>query len=196
MKEVIINNFKFKSLAFLEAYQEDIPCTNGIYTWVFYPNLDPQFDDYQKYIEKLNIFTKIDIFLKEKYQKFKFTVEVYESGFPKNGNLFGLSNKKDDVFKTFLLEQKNRVNFELFFKLICFSRPFYIGKALNLRSRICQHINSSSGIRHVLEDLEIESKYIWIGYQEMNITNEQDISNIIEEISQRILKPTLTVRPG
>ncbi|MBK8394596.1 MAG: GIY-YIG nuclease family protein [Leptospiraceae bacterium] len=77
-------------------------------------------------------------------------------------------------------------------------RPFYIGKAKNIRKRLANHFSQvASSILTELDKQEISYHDIYIGYRQIERVSENEkLNGIFEEIAQRMLKPGLTIRPG
>ena len=193
----IHNNVTYYSLPFLLDYPEDISEKEGIYYWVHYPDFNPDTFLFEEIRIILERYSKTNISLSETSEQFKFKVEVGESSFPSNNRLFGLSQEKEGNLILFLKTDKKNVKiFRDFFKDACLRRPFYVGKAINLRNRLKQHFTGKSDLIKILSDKSIKLNNIWIGYQEITLTSEENLSNVFEEILQRIVKPGLTQRPG
>ena len=179
----------------------NIPKKSGLYYWYYYKNL-------YRFVEDSSGFWKI---LEEYYSKnipnisssfhnFKISVTASESFFEdkrREQRLFGLSEKKLELFKDFILENvNNRIYFNNYLKYIMFQKPFYVGKADNLRSRLNQHINGKTKLLKLFEENNFEEDSIWIGYIELQDTFKEEVNSVFEEITQRILKPGLVERPG
>lgn len=194
--EIKHNGFAYKNLSYLEAWTDDITLQEGIYSWVYWPNLTSKGTRLSDFIDSLNQYKNVTLAYPEITQKFKFHVSVLESGFPKNDTLLGLSTDKEKRLLAFLKEEDNRKIFADFFQNLCFSRPFYVGKAVSLRSRLTQHFKYQTDLRFELERVNINPNQIWIGTKTINLTSDNQLSDIFEEILQRILKPGLTMRPG
>lgn len=190
------SGFHFKELAYLESYFEDIPEKEGIYSWVYWPRFDPYNSSENAINSCIKEFTTTNLTTIERTEKFKFRVEVGESGFPQNGNLFGLNEDKSAALWRFVSEKKNRSAFANFFKYICFSRPFYIGKADNLRMRLVQHFRYQTKLRSLIDDNHISSNKIWVGFSGIELSQESGLNIIFEEILQRTLKPGLSLKPN
>lgn len=194
--EILSNGFQYRNLSYLEAYPDDIPSYEGIYSWVYWPKLAPNKVDYNKLLLILDDFKNVNLCYSERTEKFKFTVEIVESGFPSNENLFGLSDKKAMTLANYLKNDLNRMLFADFFQNLCFYRPFYVGKAINLQLRLKAHFNYRTDLRFELKKQQINPNEIWVGIKKVSLSNNQQLSTIFEEILQRVLKPGLTKRPG
>jgi len=193
----IHNNTVYYNLSFLLNYIEEIREAEGIYYWVYYPNFDPDSILIEDLKTLLHKYTQTNLSLSEVSEQFKFKVEVCESAFPSNNRIFGLSSEKEDKLVLYLQSGiSNTRTFHNFFQDACLRRPFYIGKALKLRSRLKQHMSGRSDILKTLSEKKVNFNDIWIGTQEVSLNTEESISNIFEEILQRIIKPGLTQRPG
>jgi hypothetical protein len=100
------------------------------------------------------------------------------------------------LLKSFINSKKGKEVIYEFFKDIYFSKPFYVGKANNLNSRIDSHLSNGSKISKKLDELNIAPNCVWVGYKITDVTDDLEISNILEEIMQKILKPGLTEKAG
>lgn len=199
------NKIKFQKLSFLEKYYDDpidgIPITSGIYYWIYYPEFDPKTVTLPILENILETFTKKTLRYKEGIKgKYKFTVEVTEQGFGDNSTLFGLSPSKSKELIAFLSHDRTNIEiFHTFFIEVCFTRPFYVGKANNLRQRLAKkHFKKIDS--EILEEVDkqgIDYTDIWIGYKELPILpTGENINVIFEEILSRTLKPGLTKKPN
>lgn len=194
------NGFKYWNLSYLDVdeYRREVSKEEGLYSWVFWPPLDSETST-EDILKILLHFQNVNLSYPEKTVKFKFSVEVNESSFPRTSNLFGLSKDKADKLINYLSVPDNKEKFSVFFKDLCFSRPFYIGKATSIRKRLLQHITevNSSMIRQTLRQQKINSNQVWVGIKELSLSGKNEgLSNIFEEILQRTIKPGLTKRPG
>jgi hypothetical protein len=195
--KIKISGFDYSSLSYLDKwYQDDIPESEGIYSWVFYPEFDPKEITTDELMETLLSYTKTRISTQESTTKFKFEVTIDDSWYGARESIFGLSSKSEKQLRLYLAEEGNKIHFHDFFKHLCFLKPFYVGKALNLKQRIGQHIRYKSEIRDTVDSLDISTSQIWIGYREIALKTNENISKIYEEILQRTIKPGLTKRPG
>ena len=173
-----------------------IPQKEGIYSWVVWQKFNPKsitINDLKKILQK---YTTIDLNLSENFESYKFLVRVRENTFKNCDTFFGLKKSREKKLLKFLENESNRILFSNFLKEIYFSRPFYIGKAINLKSRLKKHLNDNSKILELIRDSDILFNNIWVGYKETYTTNDSEISLILEEIMQRVLKPGLTEKPG
>ncbi len=191
------NDFFYLNMSYLEASTDDITNKEGIYSWVYWPKLNPKEKDVSSFIAPLNKYKNVNLTYPERTTKFKFTVKVRESSFPQKDTLLGLSIDKERTLLKYLNLEKNRITFSNFFKNMCFSRPFYIGKAICLQKRLKQHLTYKTDLRFEIEKhSNINPNEIWIGINTIELTTDDNLSDIFEEILQRILKPGLTLRPG
>ena len=177
--------FKYYTLDNLQTsdLSKKIPNQEGIYSWVVWQKFNPKsitIDELKKILRK---YTTIDLNLSENFESYKFLVSVKENSFKDRETFFGLNKSSRILLSNFLKE-------------IYFSRPFYIGKAINLKSRLKNHLNDNSKILELIRDSEISFNNIWVGYKKTFTTNDSEISSILEEIMQRIIKPGLTEKPG
>ena len=173
------------------------PDRGGNYYWVHYVNIpeDIKVEDLRKILLE---YSKVDLRFGEEGFGEKFHYKFGEVGFnTKENTILGLSKAKESKLINFLSDKNNLKMFIDFFQKTCFKRPFYIGKAIDLRSRIKNHINKQGGspIIKTIEEQKINKSHIWIGFEEIQ-TIDEGILNIFEEITQIILKPGLTKKFG
>ncbi|TKB46332.1 GIY-YIG nuclease family protein [Thalassotalea mangrovi] len=197
---ILNNSTKFNTLEYYRQFVEDIPDKSGVYYWVYWPfrDTDADSDDIDLLLEHIRIFTITNLNLAEASNTgYKFNVIVQEIRFS-GDEIFGLNNSKKTKLLAFLKESKrNRDYFLQFLKKISFSRPFYIGKADNLKQRLSQHFQRrNSEILVQLENQNIRGSDVLIGYEIIENDYDQNVNVILEEIAQRIIKPGLTKRPG
>ena len=196
------NGIPFEKLSWLLKYYDDptngIPITSGIYYWVYYPEFDPNLISNSDLIQLLETYSKKLLRHKEELKgTYKFIAEIKEQGFRE---LFGLSPSKGALLKNFLsLNISNKGLFKTFFTELCFSRPFYIGKANNLRDRLSnKHFKRiDSTLLSDIDDEAIDYTDIWIGHKAIPILSTGNHLNVIfEEILSRTIKPGLTKKPN
>jgi hypothetical protein len=192
---------EFNSLDFYKQFHNDIPERAGLYYWIFWPfKVDYLLDEnYELFIEKIRYFSSVNLNLfEESATGYKFTVRVTEKWF--DNDILGLSRRKEEILLKYLASCKeNRKDFLEYLKLISFSRPFYVGKADNLNTRLRQHFEGRTDILKHLISSNINERDVLIGYEvlENGIDEEvEGINSVFEEITQRIIKPALTKRPG
>lgn len=202
---MLYNNIKFSKLSFLEKYFDDpidgIPTSSGIYYWVYYPEFDPATITLTDLVKSLQEYTSKSLRYKEELRgKYKYSVEVLEQGFSENGALLGLSPSKTKILTDFLSGGPLNVSmFHKFFIEVCFSRPFYVGKANNLRTRLAsKHFKRvDSEILNEIDKEVINYTDIWVGYKEIPMLPTGEHLNVIfEEILSRTVKPGLTKKPN
>lgn len=199
---MVYNNITFQKLSFWEQYFNDpidgIPVSSGIYYWVYFPeiNLPTATEDTIK--AKVNEYVSKSLFFSEEaIGKYKFHTVVSEQGYPANGELFGLSPSKSLRLYNYLKSPTNRQFFTDFFQELCFSRPFYVGKANNLRSRLAsQHFKNLTEVLPEINRLKINHTDVWVGYKIVPDPNNDEMNNIFEEIFSRRIKPGLTKKPN
>jgi hypothetical protein len=199
---MIYNGIIFQKLSFWEQYYDDpidgIPTVSGIYYWVYWPEINASV------ASEITIKTVVDeyvskslLFSEEAKGKYKFHAVIKEQGYPENGELFGLSPSKSAKLYNYLRTPTHRQLFIDFFKELCMSRPFYVGKASNLRSRLAsQHFKSTTEVIPEIDSLKISHTDIWVGYKVIPDPGSDDISTIFEEIFSRKIKPGLTKKPN
>lgn len=199
---MIVNSIRFEKLSYFKQYYADdingIPKESGIYYWVFWPDFDPNMTTALNLSSLLKDYSDKTLYFKEILTgRYKFEAEVRELGYPANGNLFGLSPSKTIKLNNYLATASNRVLFHEFFKEVCFARPFYIGKANNLRTRLAsQHFKGLTEVIPEIDGAGINYSDIWVGYKIIPDPNDEDINTIFEEILSRRIKPGLTKKPN
>jgi len=197
---VTVNDINYERLSFWMQYHSDpiqgIPKKSGIYYWIYWPDFDPQAIDIKDLENRLKEYTSKSLMFSETITgSYKFHAIISEQGYPTtNDTIFGLSKSKHLKLLTYLNDKNNLTFFSNFFREVCFSRPFYVGKANNLRSRfVNQHFKGvNSNILGEIRNSIIPFTDIWIGYKEILDPANDDINNIFEEIFSRKIKPGLT----
>jgi hypothetical protein len=195
-----VGNIGYNPLSFLLKFHADptegIPKASGIYHWVYWPRFDPKTISMTALEIKLKEFTKKSLLFSETIVgEYKFHAIISEQGYPtKNDTLFGLPDSKNLKLLKYLGDRGNLAFFSEFFQDVCFSRPFYIGKANNLNTRLVQqHFKGrSSNILAEITKNGIPFTDIWVGYKIIPDIAGDDINNIFEEIFSRRIKPGLT----
>ena len=197
--QVVLSNFRLSTLDFYIQFYNDIPSKPGVYSWSFWPFRefhvnDSNFDELVRIVKK---FGEINLNQPENANTgYKFSVSVVEQGL--NNNMLGLSEKKFELLIRYLQRSENNRKYFLdFFKKIILNKPFYVGKADNLNERLRQHFNrNNSDLLNQLENRKINFSDILINFEVIEEHLESNINSVFEEITQRILKPALTKRPG
>ncbi|WP_158858673.1 GIY-YIG nuclease family protein [Lunatibacter salilacus] len=199
---MVFNGIVYNKLSYLEQFYKDpfdgIPEESGIYFWVYWPEYDPQMINPNDLIDKLAEFSCKSLQSPEEILgRYKFKVKVEEQRFGKKSNPFGISDKQKIKLLKYLMDPLNVNPFFDFFKEICFARPFYIGKAINLRNRLAnQHFNSKTRIIPEIDAQNILHSEIWVGYKKIPSHGGDEISTLMEEILSRNIKPGLTIKPN
>lgn len=197
-----INGITFNRLSYLEQFYSDplngIPENSGIYFWVYWPEYDYNLVSPKDLINLLIEFSSKSLQSPEEIVgRYKFKVRVEEQRFEKKSNPFGLSDSQKNKLFKYISDPNNSRSFFDFFKEICFARPFYIGKAINLRSRLgSQHFKSRTRLIPEIDRECIKHSEIWVGYKIIPIQGGEEISTIMEEILSRNIKPGLTIKPN
>ena len=190
------NNIDYKRLSYLTRYPEDIPTFSGIYFWVYWPDFRVKSTDLDGFKEKMQSYTKSSLIFSEELKgTYKFYGFIYEQRFRNNGNIFGLTDRKEEKFLEYLEHQTHLERFASIFKELCFARPFYVGKANDLNSRLNYHFNHNTPVLDKIDKLDINHTEIWVGYKKILDPNNEGLNNIIEEIFSRVIKPGLTKQP-
>lgn len=197
------NGFEFNKLDYLKTNIDDpvdgIPPKYGIYQWVYWPAFDPNLISTNDLVNILIDYSAKNFHIEEEIKgKFKFHAKIWEQGYRDNQNMFGLNDTKHAQLVAYLGNRANIITFSDFFKEICFVRPFYLGKANNLRTRLKQHFAGAGG-SHVMGDLlarGVPEHHVYVGYRELPHTPVANaINNIFEEIYSRRIKPGLSIKP-
>lgn len=192
----------FQKLIYFEQYYADpingIPEKSGIYYWVYWPSISntPTLKNLEI---KLLEYSKNNLLFSETISgNYKFQATISEQWYRDNGNIFGLTNaKKDLLYAHFKKDPKNIKFFLEFFKQVCFSRPFYIGKANNLRTRLAkQHFKGTTEIMAQISKSGIPKGDIYVGFDLINDAATERVNVIFEEIFSRKIKPGLTKKPN
>lgn len=196
-----LNNVNYFKLSYLKYHLDDeiktLPHLNGIYYWVYWPKFNEASISKNDLIQLVTDFTNKKLVYSESFDgKYKFKGEISEQWFRNNGNLFGLPNAKNKKLIQHLNNRQNIKEFAVLFKELCFARPFYIGKANNLKTRLKQHFNrSNSTILDQIDEIGILHSEIWVGYRLIKDPKKTGLNNIFEEIFNRTFKPGLTKQP-
>ncbi len=193
-----VRGMKFEKLSFLNSYFEELLDAPGMYHWVYWPSFDASTIKVSELELLLIEYSGKCLSYSEPFQgKYKFHGEIKERLFPDNGNMFGLPDKKALELRQYLTKRGNVVEFAGVFQELCFGRPFYIGKANNLRSRLKQHFaRSGSEILDSIDRNTIPYSDIWVGQKIVADSIAPNINNIFEEIFSRVFKPGLTIKPN
>lgn len=196
------NDFEFNKLDYLIKNIKDpkdgIPADYGIYQWVYWPEFDPLKITHTDLMDLLQEYTKQHFHIEEEIiGRYKFHAKIWEQGFKDNANIFGLSLNKSKELERYLANRANLPAFSIFFKELCFVRPFYLGKADNLRVRLKSHFDGKSQVLKEITAKAVPQNQIWVGYKKMTFSvTEPKLNNIFEEIYSRRIKPGLTIKPN
>jgi len=199
---MVFNSITFERLSFFKQYFADpvngIPEKSGIYYWVYWPDFDHLSTAPTALNQLLYDYSQRALVFKESLKGlYKFEAEIKEQGYPDNGKLFGLSPSKALKLNNYFLDVNHRKLFRDFFQEVCFSRPFYIGKAKNLRNRLAlQHFKYLTEVLNEIDSAAINHSDIWVGIKVIPDPGSDDINTIFEEILSRRIKPGLTKKPN
>ncbi len=192
----------FQKLPFYEKYFDDpidgIPKKSGVYYWVYWPTIKKNIS-VQDLEKRLLEYSKSNLLFSEKMKGvYKFQAIISEQWYRDNGNVFGLSDDKKDKLLDYLKSDQKNLDFFLdYFERVCFSRPFYIGKANNLRSRLVNnHFKGKSEILKQINLCKIPTTDIHLGFELTNDDATEKVNVIFEEIFSRRIKPGLTKKPN
>ena len=192
----------FQKLSYWLQYFDDvpngIPTNSGIYYWVYWPQFNPSKISLQELESILLGYTQKSLFFSESLKgTYKYEAEINELGYPQNGNIFGLPPSRKAKLVDYLQNRDNLVSFHRFFKEVCFSRPFYVGKANDLRRRlVTEHFQGKTEVIPEIDKHNISYTDIWVGYRIINDPSKEGINVIFEEIFSRRIKPGLTKKPN
>jgi len=198
------NGIPFEKLSYLKQFYKDpnngIPVDSGVYYWVYWPDFDKQKITVSNLEKKLIEYSRKNLQFPEMLKgRYKFIAEIKEQKFDKEKDadpLFGLSESKKLSLLNYLQLRSNTITFYDFFKEICFARPFYIGKANNLRSRLAIHFKGNTPVLPELISQKISDSDIWVGYKKIPMNVMTPMNDIFEEILSRTVKPGLTKKPN
>jgi hypothetical protein len=179
---------------------DGIPTTSGIYFWVYWPDFDSTKISVPDLEKKLIEYSIKNLQFPEKLiGRYKFVAEIKEQKFDKHSSpLFGLSPSQRNKLINYLKSNRsNIISFHSFFKEICFTRPFYVGKANNLRSRLnSYHFKGTTEVVPEILKQRIPETQIWVGYKEIPMNANDEMNRVFEEIISRNIKPGLTKKPN
>lgn len=200
---ILHNGIQYEKLSFLQINYADpkngLPKDPGIYFWVYWPKFDENTITVSDLEKKLIEFSEKNLqFPEELRGTYKFIAEVKEQKFDKHSSpLFGLSQgQRKKLIRYLGTGRANIVSFSTFFQEVCFTRPFYVGKANNLRSRLrSYHFKGKTPILGELTNQKIPETEVWIGYKKINMNAGDEMNNVFEEIISRNIKPGLTKKP-
>ena len=192
-----INEVEYNTLSYFASNLDSIPSYSGVYYWVYWPSyIDGQILA-EEYVLKLKEYSSNELILESNFQDYRFKLTVKDSHFLDKNGLFGLNEKKTNCLLEFIsYNNDNLLNFVCFFKKAAFMKPFYIGKANNLKQRISQHISGESKIKPKIQKSGINHNDIWIGFERVEDSKSDELNLIYEEIIQRIVKPSLSEKAG
>lgn len=176
-----------------------IPELPGIYFWVYWPDFNSDFISKTALENLLVDYSSKTLQFPETLKgTYKFVAEIKEQKFDKNVDpLFGLSPSKKNQLLRYFDDRSNIKEFHAFFKEICFARPFYIGKANNLRTRLVKsHFRDKSYVVPEIRNQRINESEIWVGYKLVPMNNNDQMNVIFEEILSRNVKPGLSKKPN
>jgi len=199
---MLYNGFEFNKLDFLIKNIDDpkdgIPNDYGIYQWIYWPEFDPLKISHADLMKLLLEYTVQNFYIEEEIiGRYKFHAKIWEQGFKDNSYIFGLSSTKSQELERYLRVKANLKNFSEFFKELCFVRPFYLGKADNLRSRLKNHFDGRTNVLPEIIAKGVPQHQIWVGYKKMPYSStEPKLNTIFEEIYSRRIKPGLTIKPN
>lgn len=199
---MIHNGIQYEKLSYLKQYYDDptsgIPTTAGVYYWVYWPEFDKNTIMRKELEKKLIEYSSKNLQFPEKLKgTYKFIAEIKEQKFDKHIDpLFGLSVSKKNRLLKYFETRDNIINFYTFFKELCFAKPFYIGKANNLRSRLVNsHFKSKSDLIPEIQNQRIIESQIWVGFKLVPMNADEEMNVVFEEIISRNIKPGLTKKP-
>lgn len=199
LKKYFLESKDKQTLFYLKEYPDRIPDKPGNYFWYYYPNnLETsrlEKEELRKFFEE---FSTKKLYHLIPFENPKFKISFQEHDFAKDKPL-GLNSEKFELLIEFLTDKKSNYEyFVKFFKEICFSRPFYIGKAIKLRKRLKQHFEMQGGseILEIIDKNKINYSDIYVEVDLLDFDYHEDISDIFEIIWQSKLKPGLVKKFG
>ncbi len=190
-----INGFRYHTLYYLLQYPDKIPDAPGIYNWVHWPNISTDMLPHEKR-RTLDAYSAANLTAVEHWSNFRFSASISESSTgTEKKPLLGLSNEKSDTLTQLLGSKEGTELFAETFKFACFTRPFYVGKADSLQSRLGNdHFKGRTKVLAAIANQGILNTAIWIGYRELSEECDSKTVLLLEEILQRIVKPQLVER--
>lgn len=224
---MIVNGIKYYKLSYILQNINNISLLetifkdeSGIYFWVYFPDFDPTKISKTDFKDLMLEFTNTQPFSYEEISgKYKFKAIISENNYNfdllsyiENINsttalpatmgsktIFSLSIRKELSLLTELY--KNKSNMKYFydlFKQLCFYKPFYIGKANSIYTRLVNNHfkRRSSEILNEIDKSNINLAYVYVGYKLIPQGMSDDLNVVIEEIFSRTLKPGLTKKPN
>lgn len=197
---MLVNDLQYQTLLlYLDNNISSIPNEPGIYYWVYFPDIDPSIE-LESFIFELKKYSSVSLSLPENFKHYKFKAEISEIWFDSSDDdcILGLSRSRSEELIQYLSESsENRKEFMVFFKQLCFARPFYVGMTEDLQNRLKSHLfGYGSEILESIELLNIRKNYVWISYNIYPNKMTSKMIKIHEEIYQRFVKPGLTKKFG
>ncbi len=197
---MLVNNRNYKTFLYYSDsdYINEIPELSGNYYFVHYINIPSNYNLFTSW-KLLKQFSLVDFDSSEEGRGQKYFYKVRELTFRDYNptSVFGLSQARESkLYEHLASSAKTLEKFLTYYRELCFARPFYIGKAINLRSRINQHLKGvSSPILGQIQERSIDKDNVWISYDVIE-QDSDDVLNIYEEIAQKFLKPSITEKFG
>ena len=173
------------------------PTDYGIYNWIYWPEFDADNISPSKLKDLLINFSKADFQFEEDLTGlYKFRAKIWEQGYRDNKNIFGLADSASLELELYLQDRDNIRYFSGYFQLVCFARPFYLGKGNDLRGRIKNHLKGRTPVLPEIISKGIPEQEIWVGYKKVQAPSGGALNTIFEEIYTRRIKPGLTKKPN
>lgn len=194
-----VKNKDIVTLKYFRYKQETVPMKPGIYSWYYWPNFKNSELTFDTYWLKLINYCSKSIGAISSFSDYKFSIDVKEANLQsKIGDEFpfGLSEAKSKKLKEYLAIELNRIHFSDFLYDVVMNKPFYVGKADNLRVRLNSHLLGGSDILKCLEENRIDEEEVLIKYEVVKSEIDTNVNDIYEEIFQKIVKPSLVKKPG
>jgi hypothetical protein len=196
---MLVNNREYKTFLYYSDSDNinQIPELSGNYYFVHYINIDSKLGVNESW-KALKNFSSVDFDNSEEGKGQKYFYKVRELSFKdyNPNSVLGLKAERATTLFEYLSSSNLNLNkFLSYYRDLCFTRPFYIGKAQNLRSRISQHVRGSSNILKEIDSHSIDKDCIWISFEIID-QEAPEILNIYEEIAQKFLKPSITEKFG
>tara|TARA_R110002072_G_scaffold211501_5_gene369091 strand:- start:849 stop:1481 length:633 start_codon:yes stop_codon:yes gene_type:complete len=196
----VVRKIRGHMYSVLRRSTNKIPAKSGIYVWRYWPTIPSlEADKLLDVVERLQQYypSQIDFLMNSRVE---ITIERTPFGKPNEENFLGIKNRKKIENIKQLLDKNEKVR-QVFAHtlemLVSSSPPIYVGKADNLRNRLCDHFDNKTELLGKIENADLPKDDIYISYILDELTEEDcEVTTSIEEILQRLTNPTYTKRYG
>jgi len=111
----------------------------------------------------------------------------------------GLTSKKDETLRSICSPGKRKFVIDFVQSLSVFTAPIWIGETGDLCKRVKQHLDGATDLKSYVKTLGIDLSDLQLDYMPFSAEDDSitsDLIKLFEMISQRILAPFGTQRPG